>query len=65
MTLTGNRVAHMSEEVRQTVKPISPESWKETDEYRHIVANTERFKKQAEAAKKDRATSDEKVKTRF
>jgi len=65
MTLTGKHVAHMSEEVRQTVKPISPETWKETDEYRRIVANTERFKKQAEEARKDRATSDEKVKTRF
>jgi len=65
VSITGNRVAHMSEELRQTVKPISPETWKETDEYRRIVANTERFKKQAEEARKDRATSDEKVKARF
>ncbi len=64
-SITGDRVAHMSQEVKQTIKPISPDSWKETEEYRRIVTNAERFKKQAEAAKKDRATPDEKEKARF
>jgi hypothetical protein len=64
-SITGDRVAHMSQEVKQTIKPISPDSWKETEEYLRIVANTKRFKKQAEAAKKDRATPDEKEKAGF